>query len=67
MSPRVGERAAVPPPSADAAEALAGERFGASGGTVTPGCSVAFQTVTLLICHVDRVAVAILHLLLFSA
>lgn len=56
-----GERAAVPTsqcrrlsqPWHVAAEALARGHFSASGGTLTLRCSVAFQSVTLFVCHVN--------------
>lgn len=48
-----------------AAEGSAGDHVSASGGALTLGCSVAFQAVTLFICHISGIGVSISHLLLF--
>lgn len=61
-----GERAAVPTsqcrcwsqPWHVAAEALARGHFSAAGGMLTLRCSVAFQSVTLFMCHVNQITVS---------
>ena len=48
-----------------AVEASARGCVSASSGMLAPGCSVAFQAVTLFIGHINWIAVSVLHLLLF--